>query len=75
MFREQYVGSAVNFKTRFRIDKSVIKTKKERCGSPRHFNSKCYHDKDMRISYKTPPETFYEGFSYFHLNFFSNNLT
>ena len=28
---EQYVGSAVNFKVRFRIHKSDIKTKKERC--------------------------------------------
>ena len=34
---EQYVGSAVKFKTRFRIHKSDIKTKKERCGSARHF--------------------------------------
>ena len=41
---EQYVGSAVKFKTRFRIHKSDIKTKKERCGSARHFNRKCYHD-------------------------------
>ena len=41
---EQYVGSAVKFKSRFRIHKSDIKTKKERCGSARHFNSKCYHD-------------------------------
>ena len=70
MFREQYVGSAVNLKTRFRIDKSVIKTKKERCGSPRHFNSKCYHDKDMRISYKTPSETFYERVFLFPFKFF-----
>ena len=41
---EQYVGSAVKFKTRFHIHKSDIKTKKERCGSARHFNRKCYHD-------------------------------
>ena len=41
---EQYVGSAVKFETRFRIHKSDIKTKKERCGSARHFNRKCYHD-------------------------------
>ena len=33
---EQYVGSAVKFKSRFRIHKSDIKTKKERCGSARH---------------------------------------
>ena len=41
---EHYVGSAVKFKTRFCIHKSDIKTKKERCGSARHFNSKCYDD-------------------------------
>ena len=41
---EQYAGSAVKFKTRFRIHKSDIKTKKERYGSVRHFNNKCYHD-------------------------------
>ena len=41
---EKYVGSAVKFKTGFRIHKSDIKTKKERCGSARRFNSKCYHD-------------------------------
>ena len=41
---EQYVGSAVKFKTRFQIHKSYIKTKKERCGNARHFNSECYHD-------------------------------
>ena len=34
---EQYVGSAVKFKTRFCIHKSDIKAKK-------YFNSKCYHD-------------------------------
>ena len=39
---EQYVGSGVKFKTRFRIYKSNIKTKKERCGSATHFNSKWY---------------------------------
>ena len=41
---EQYVGSAVKFKTRFSIRKSDMKTKKERCGSAKHFNSKSYHD-------------------------------
>ena len=44
---EQYVDSAFNFKTRFRIHKSDIKTKKERCGSAKHFNSKCYHDTNL----------------------------
>ena len=41
---KQYLSSAVKFKTRFCIHKSDIKTKKERCGRARHFNSKCYHD-------------------------------
>ena len=38
---EQYVGSAIKFKSRFRIHKSDIKTKKDRCGTARHFNNKC----------------------------------
>ena len=41
---EQCVGSAVKFKTRFHIHKSDFKTKKERCGRARHFNSKCYNN-------------------------------
>ena len=41
---EQYAGSAVKFKTRFRINKSDMETKKERYGSAKYFNSKCYHD-------------------------------
>ena len=39
--REQNVGSAINFKQRFRINKSDIKTNKDRCGGARHFNNKC----------------------------------
>ena len=42
-YLEQYVGSATKFKSRFRIQKSDIKTKKERCGTARHFNNKCCH--------------------------------
>ena len=41
---KQYVGSGVKFKTRFRFYKSDVKTKKERCGSARYFNSKSYYD-------------------------------
>ena len=40
---EQYVGSATKFKSRFRIHKSDIKTKTDRCGTARHFNNKRYH--------------------------------
>ena len=38
---EQYVGSAIKFKSRFRIHKSDIKAKKNSCGTARHFNNKC----------------------------------
>ena len=43
-YLKQHVVSAVKFKTRFRIHKSDIKTKKEICGNARDFSSKCYHD-------------------------------
>ena len=39
-YREQYVGSAVNFKQGFRIQKSDIKTNKDHCGTAKHFNNK-----------------------------------
>ena len=39
----QYVGSATSFKQRFRMHKSGIKTKKDGCGTARHFNSICCH--------------------------------
>ena len=39
--REQYVVPAINFKQRFRIHKSDIKTNKDCCGTARHFNNKC----------------------------------
>ena len=39
----QYVGSATSFKQHVRIHKSDIKTKKDRCGTARHFNSICCH--------------------------------
>ena len=38
---EQYVVSAIKFKSRLRIHKSDIETKKDRCGTARHFNNKC----------------------------------
>ena len=37
----QYVGSATSFKQCFRIHKSDIKTKKDRCWTTRHMNSIC----------------------------------
>ena len=38
---DQYVWSSLDFKSRFRIHKSAIKTKKDRCGTARHFSTKC----------------------------------
>ena len=39
--RKQYVGSAVNFKQRFKIHKSDIRTNKDRCDTASRFNNKC----------------------------------
>ena len=38
---DQYIGSAIDFKVRFRIHKSGINTKKDRCDTGKHFNTKC----------------------------------
>ena len=38
--KDEYISSAVDFKPRFRLHKSKIKTRKERCGTSRHFNEK-----------------------------------
>ena len=40
---EQYVGSAVDFKKRFRIHKSDINTKNDRCGVACHFTNKWWY--------------------------------
>ena len=52
---EQYVGSAIDFKKRFRIHKSDINTKKDRCGVARHFNSKCQHPQNPSAFLKIQP--------------------
>ena len=41
--KQQYIDSVLNFKQRFRIHKSDIKTNKDRCGTARYFNNACYH--------------------------------
>ena len=38
---DQFIQWAIDFKGRFRIHTSDIKTKKGRCGAVSHFNSKC----------------------------------
>ena len=37
---DEYIGSAVDFKSRSRIRKSDTKTKKNQCGTSRHFSEK-----------------------------------
>lgn len=53
-YREQYAGSATNFKQRFRIHKSDIKPDKDICGIARHFNNKyCSpHNKHVYLKYR-----------------------
>ena len=41
--KQQYIGSALNFKQWFRIPKPDIKINKDRCGTARHFNNVCCH--------------------------------
>ena len=50
--REQYIGSAINFKQRFRIHKSDIKTNKDRCGTARRFYNKCCSPKSKHAYLK-----------------------
>ena len=38
---DKYVRSALGFKSRFRIHKTDIKNKRDRCDTARHFNTKC----------------------------------
>ena len=46
---EQYVGSAIKFKSRFRIHKSDTKTKKDHCETARHFNNKCCNSSNLFV--------------------------
>ena len=39
--KDEYIGSAVDFKPRFGVHKSDIERRKERCCTSRHFNEKC----------------------------------
>ena len=41
--KQQYIGSTLNFKQRFRIHKSDIKTNKDRYGTARYFSNICCH--------------------------------
>ena len=54
--KEQYVGSAIDFKKRFRIYKSDINTTKDRCGVvARHFTNKCQDPQNPQAFLKIQP--------------------
>ena len=54
--KEQYVGSAIDFKKRFRIHKSDINTKKDRRGVfARHFTNKCQDPQNPQAFLKIQP--------------------
>ena len=46
---ESYAGSAIKFKSRFIIYKSDIKTRKDRWGTARYFNNKCYNSHNLFV--------------------------
>ena len=50
---DQNVGSALGFQRRFKIHKSDIKTKKDRCGTARHLNNKCTESSNPHKFLKT----------------------
>ena len=50
--RKKYVGPAINFKQSFRINKSDINTKKDRCGTAKYFNNKCCSPKNKHVYLK-----------------------
>ena len=53
--KEQYVGSVIDFKKRFRIQKSDINSKKDRCGVARHFTNKCWYPQNPHAFLKIQP--------------------
>ena len=46
---EQYTGSTIKVKSRLRIHKSDIKTRKYRCGTAKHFNNKCCNSSNLFV--------------------------
>ena len=52
---EQYVGSDIDSKKRFRIHKKDITTKKDRCGAARYFTNKCRDPQNPHAFLKIQP--------------------
>ena len=46
-YLEENIGSSTNFKHRFRIHKSDIKTNKDRHGTVKHFNGMCKNENNI----------------------------
>ena len=46
-YLEENIGSSTNFKHRFRIHKSDIKTNKDRYGTVKHFNGMCKNENNI----------------------------
>ena len=46
---EQFVGSAIKFKSKFRIHKSDTKTEIDRWGTARHFDNQCCHSSNLFV--------------------------
>ena len=51
--KQQYIGSALNFKQLFGIHKSDIKTNKDRSETVRHFNNVCCHPSNTHFLFKS----------------------
>ena len=51
-YGDQYVRSTTDFKARFRIHKSEIRTMKDRCSTGRQFNDKCCDRRNPHIFLK-----------------------
>ena len=45
---DQYIGSAIDFKARFRNHKSDMKTKKDRCCTATHLNTKWFDVQNLQ---------------------------
>ena len=52
---EDYVGSAIDLKKPFRIQKSDINNKNNRCGVARHFTNKCWEPQNPHSFLKIQP--------------------
>lgn len=55
---EQYISSAVDFKSHFKINKHNINTNKDRCRTVKHFNGKCKDSDDLFLSVRITTQVY-----------------